>query len=60
MSDYYQKEERAMLDNHQRIVFEENKIKLDVPYPSSVGIITENEWRILALSPPVVSMILYV
>jgi hypothetical protein len=45
-----------VLDNHQKIVFEENQIKLDVPFPSSDGIITKNEWRILTLSPPMVSI----
>ena len=48
-----------MLDSDQKIVFEENQIKLDVPFPSSIGIATENKWRILTLSPPVVSMHVY-
>ena len=55
VTDYYQRE-NAVLDSHQRIVFKEDQIELDVPFPSSLGIATENEWRILTLSPPVVSI----
>ena len=46
-----------MLDSHQMIIFEENKIELDIPFPSLVGIATKSKWRILTLSPPVVSTV---
>lgn len=55
VTDYYLNE-NAVLHNDQRIIFKENQIKLDVPFPSSVGIPTKNGWRILTLTPPMVSI----
>ena len=56
VSEYY-REKNIAFDHDQRIVFEESQIKLDIPFPSSVGISTENkEWRILSVTPPLVSM----
>ena len=44
-----------ILDVDHPIEFEENQIRLDIPYPE--GITTKNkEWRIISLTPPVVSI----
>ena len=48
----------AVLGHDQKVVFEEDLIELDIPFPSSEGKITDNEaWRIMALGPPVVMLL---
>ena len=50
--EYYQRN-NMILDIDHPIEFEENQIKLDIPYPE--GVTTKNkEWRIISLTPPVV------
>ena len=44
------------LQHDQEVEFKEDKIKLDIPFPSDEGIITKDKaWSILSLGPPVVS-----
>ena len=55
--EHYKKD--AILGHDQRVEFTENHIKLDVPLPTQGGIISKNgEWKIVSLSPPVVSNII--
>lgn len=47
------------LETDQKVEFEENEIKLDIPYPSTEGVNTSDKvWKILSLTPPVVSKLL--
>jgi hypothetical protein len=42
----------------QPIEFEDNQIELDIPFPSSKGIVSDDKaWRILSLAPPVVRLV---
>lgn len=55
ISKYYQKM-NAVLGHDQKFEFEDDLIRLDIPFPSLEGLMTENKgWRITALGPPVVS-----
>ena len=46
----------AVLGHDQKFEFEDDLIRLDIPFPSLEGLMTENKgWRITALGPPVVS-----
>ena len=42
----------------QKMEFEKSQIQLDIPFPSIEGIksMSGDSWRILALSPPLVSV----
>ena len=42
----------------QRVEFEESQIQLDIPFPSTEGVksTSDDSWRILSLSPPLVSV----
>ena len=49
-----------MCQHDQPVEFEDVQIKLDIPFPSSIGIVSEdNAWRILSLTPPVVRLLIY-
>ena len=55
ISTYYTKM-NAVKRHDQKVEFDEDLIRLDIPFPSSTGRITDNgAWRIMALGPPVVS-----
>ena len=47
-----------ILEVDQRVEFEETQISLDIPFPSTEGIKTtsNDSWRILSLSPPMVNV----
>ena len=46
----------AVKGHDQKIDFEDDSIRLDIPFPSEEGIMTVNGgWRITAVSAPVVS-----
>ena len=46
----------------QRMEFEGSQIQLDIPFPSTEGIksTSDDSWRILSLSPPLVSECIHV
>ena len=50
------------LEVFQRVEFEESQIQLDIPFPSAEGIksTSDDSWRILSLSPPLVSACVHV
>ena len=55
INTYYTKM-NAVKRHDQKVEFDEDLIRLDIPFPSSTGRITDNgAWRIMALGPPVVS-----
>ena len=55
ISTYYNKL-KAVKRHDQKVEFKEDSIRLDIPFPSSTGRITDNgAWRIMALGPPLVS-----
>ena len=50
-----------MCQHDQPVEFEDVQIKLDIPFPSSKGIVSDdNAWRILSLTPPVVRLLTHV
>ena len=57
ISEHY-KRINAVWEHDQKVEFENDSIKLDIPFPSLEGITTDNKaWRIIAQTPPVVCYI---